>query len=63
MKKNPFEKVFNILKEKNIDDITALTIIITYYIEKDFGEEMVMIVNKAKFFIKNKVCDSYENII
>ena len=63
LKKNPFEKEFNILKEKNIDDITALTIIITYYIEKDFGEEMVMIINKAKFFIKNKVCDSYENII
>ena len=61
-----YEKEFKLLKEKNIDDITAMTIIIIYFINKEHQElieELVMILKKAKLYIQDKAKDSYENII
>ena len=54
------------LKEKKIDDIIAMTIIIIYFINKEHQElveELVMILKKAKLYIQDKTGDSYENII
>ncbi len=61
-----YEKEFQLLKGKNIDDIIAMTIIIIYFINKEHKElieELVMILKKAKLYIQDKSGDSYENII
>ena len=54
------------LKDKNIDDKTALTILIIYFLyEKypNFLSDFLMIIKKAKLFIQKQTNDSYENII
>ena len=54
------------LKDKNIDDKTALTIIIIYFINKEYPNllnELIMIIKKAKVFIQKITNDNYENII
>ena len=54
------------LKDKNIDDKVAITILIIYFINKEHSEllkELIMIIQKGKLFIKEKTKDSYENII
>ena len=54
------------LKDKNIDDKTALTIIIIYFINKEYPNllnELIMIIKKAKMFIQKITNDNYENII
>ena len=67
--KKLYEKEFNLLKElknKKIDNIAAMTIIIIYFINKEHKElleELVMILKKAKLYIQNKIGDSYENIM
>ena len=64
--KKKYENEFKLLKEKNIDDIVAITIIIVYFIHKEHKElieELVMILKKAKLYIQDKGGDSYENII
>ena len=64
--KKKYENEFKLLKEKNIDDIVAITIIIVYFINKEHKElieELVMILKKAKLYIQDKGGDSYENII
>ena len=67
--KAKYEKEFKLLKdlkEKKIDDIIAMTIIIIYFINKEHQElveELVMILKKAKLYIQDKAGDSYENII
>ena len=51
---------------KNINDNIAITIIIIYFINKEHPEllnELFMIIEKAKNYIKNNTKDSYENII
>ena len=64
-----YEKEFETLKKikgKKIDDKTAMTILIIYYIYKEHPEllkELVMIIKKAKLFIQEKIEDTYENII
>ena len=60
-----FESLKN-LKEKNIDDKIAITILIIYFINKEHPEllkELVMIIKKGKLFIEEKTLDTYENII
>ena len=66
--KKKYKKEFNALKglkNKNIDDKIAITILIVYYINKEcpeFLKELVMILKKAKIFIRNHSNDTYENI-
>ena len=67
--KEKYLKEYEILKglnNKNIDDKTALTILIIYFINKEHSEllnELLMIIKKAKMFIQNITNDSYDNII
>ena len=54
------------IKNKNIDNNTALTILIIYFINKMHPEllkDLLMIFEKAKMFIEKKTKDKYENII
>ena len=67
--KERYEKEFELLKElkdKNIDDKIAITILIIYFINKEHSEllkELVMIIKKGISFIQEKTKDTYENII
>ena len=67
--KKKYENEFKLLKElkdKKIDDIVAITIIIIYFINKEHKElldELIMILKKAKLYIQKKIGDLYENII
>ena len=62
-------KEYNLIKKlekKNIDDNTALTILIIYFINKNHPEllkDLLMIIKKAKMFIEKKTKDKYEKII
>ena len=67
--KKKYEREFNLLKglkDKNIDDIIAMTIIMVFFINKEHNElliELVMIIKKAKFYIQDRTKSTYENII
>ena len=67
--KDKYKKTFNLLKglkDKNIDDRVAITILTIYFITKEHSEllnELVMIIQKAKIFINNEAKDSYESIV
>ena len=67
--KDKYKKKFDLLKElkdKNIDDRVAITILTIYFITKEHSEllnELVMIIQKAKIFVNNEIKDSYESII
>ena len=67
--KEKYEKEFKLLKEiknKNINDNTAINILVIYFINKEYPElidELLLIIQKAKKFIKENAKDSYENII
>ena len=67
--KEKYEKEFNLLKklkDKNINNNIAITILILIYIHKEHSEllsELFMIVEKAKNFIKKNTKDTYENIL
>ena len=67
--KDKYKKEYNLikgLKNKNIDDNIALTILIIYFINKEHSEllnDLLMIIKKAKIFIEKKTKDKYENII
>ena len=67
--KEKYEKEFKLLKEiknKNINDNIAITILIIYFINKEHPElieELLLIIQKAKKYIKENAKDSYENII
>ena len=64
-----YSKEYNLLKkikEKNIDDKTALTILIIYFINKEYSEilpDLIMILKKAKNYIAKVTKDEYENLI
>ena len=66
--KDKYKKKFDLLKElkdKNIDDRVAITILTIYFITKEHSEtldELVMIIQKAKIFVNNEIKDSYESI-
>ena len=54
------------IKDKNINDNIAITILIIYFINKEYPQlidELLLIIQKAKKFIKKSAKDSYENII
>ena len=67
--KEKYENEFKSLKEikdKNINDNIAITILIIYYIKKEHSEllgELELIIQKAKKYIKKNINDTYENII
>ena len=67
--KEKYENEFKLLKElknKNINDNIAITILIIYFINKEHPEllnELFMIIEKAKNYIRNNTKDSYESII
>ena len=64
-----YEKEYQLIKnikDKNIDEKTAITILIVYYINKEHSEllnDLLMVIKKAKMFIYKITNDSYENII
>ena len=54
------------LKNQNINDNVAITIIIIYFIYKEYSElllELSRIIKKAKNFIRKETNKSYEDII
>jgi len=67
--KEKYEKKFKLLKElkdKNINDNIVITILIIYFINKEHYEllnELFMIIEKEKNYIKKNTKNSYENII
>ena len=67
--KKKYKKEFNLLKNlknKNIDNKVAMTIIIIYFIKKEHPEflnDLMMIIKKAELFIQIQTNESYENII
>ena len=67
--KKKYEKEFELLKnlkDKNIDDKIAITILIIYFINNEHSEllkELIMIIKKGKLFIQEKTKNYYENII
>ena len=64
-----YQKEFNLLKglkDKNINDKIALTILVIYFIYKEHSEllaDLIMIIKKGKIFIQKETKDNYENII
>ena len=59
-------KLIKELKNKNIDEKTAITIFMIYYINKEHNEslnDLLMVIKKAKQFIQKVTNDTYENII
>ena len=67
--KEKYEKEFGLLKNiknKNIDDKIAITIIIIYFIRKEHSDllnELIMIIKKGKIFIHDKTKETYEYFI
>ena len=67
--KNKYKKEYKLikgLKNKNMNEKIALTILIIYFLNKEKSElisELVMIIKKAKQFILKEIKDSYDNII
>ena len=67
--KEKYENEFKLLKgikDKNINDNIAITILIIYFINKEHSEllkELFMIIEKAKNYIKKNTKDVYDNII
>ena len=54
------------LKDKNISEKVALTVIIILFVEKEHKEllgELILIIKKAKKFIKKETKMNYENLI
>ena len=67
--KKKYENEFELLKATDINDIddnVVMTTIIIYFLNKEHPElnlELIMIIKKAKLFIKNKIGISYEKLI
>ena len=64
--KEHYPNKFKKLKEKNFDDITAITILIVGYLSKEcieYSESLALILKKAKLFLKNKLVLSFNKII
>jgi hypothetical protein len=64
--KEKYSHEFDLLKNKNINDKIAMTILIVYFVNKEHPEllkELIMIIKKAKLYIQEQIKDSYENII
>ena len=64
--KEKYQKEYDLLKAKNINDKVIITILVILFINKEHQEllnELLMIIKKAKIFIQKEINDSYENII
>ena len=67
--KEKYLKEYNLLmglKDKNMTNKIALTVIIILLIEKEHKNligELSLIIKKAKIFIKNEIKMTYENLI
>ena len=61
-----YDKEFNLLKNKNFSDNVSITVLIIFFINKEHPQlldELLMIIKKAKEFIKKSTNISYEDII
>ena len=64
-----YEKEYKLIKElknKKIDEKTAVTILMIYFIYKEHSNslnDLLLIIKKAEMFIQRVLNDSYENII
>ena len=61
-----YKKEYDLLKEKNINDKVAMTILMIYYLKNEYFElltELVMIIKKGEIYIKKEINISYEEII
>ena len=61
-----YKKEYDLLKEKNISDKVAMTILIIYYLKNEHFElltELVMVIKKGQLYIKKETNCSYEEII
>ena len=64
--KNKYDKEFNKLKNKNYNDNVIITILVIYFINNEYPEllcELMMIIKKAKEFIKKSINIKYEDAI
>ena len=67
--KNKYQKEYEQIKgikNKNMNDNIALTILIIYFLNKEHPNlmsELIMIIKKAKQFISKQTKDNYDNII
>ena len=67
--KNKYQKEYEQIKgvkNKNMNDTIALTILIIYFLNKEHPNlisELIMIIKKAKQFISKQTKDNYDNII
>ena len=64
--KEKYNKIFQLLKDKNINDNIIITILVIFFINKEHPElllELLMIIKKAEIFIKKSINISYEDII
>ena len=64
--KEKYQKEYEILIKNIADEKVVITILMVYFINKEHPElldELLMILKKAKIFIKKETKDSYENII
>ena len=67
--KNKYQKEYEQIKgikNKNMNDTIALTILIIYFLNKEHPNlisELIMVIKKAKQFISKKTKDNYDNII
>ena len=64
--KEKYQKEYDILIKNITNEKVVITILMVYFINKEHPElldELLMIIKKAKLFIKKETKDSYENII
>ena len=57
---------FKFLRSENYDDITSITILIIYFLNKEHKElssKLAILLKKAKLYIKNKTGISYKKIV
>ena len=67
--KEKYQKEYDLIKNiknKNMNEIIAITILIIYFINKEHSNllsELLMIIKKAKQYILKETKDNYDNII
>ena len=57
---------FKFLRSENYDDITSITILIIYFLNKEhkkLSSKLAILFKKAKLYIKNKTGISYKKIV
>ena len=62
--KEKYKQMYQLLKNKNINDNAIITILTIYFINKEHPELLdLIVIKKAKEFIKKSANISYENIL